>query len=533
MRRDQMLKSAALGAALSVFAVATPRLASAQNLITNPGFEAPTGGTPDQVAGWSLVLDATRQTFQNHTPGGQWMLWAKTFQPVGGGAEQVVDTTPGAEYDLSSFLYFETNYPTSAAVMQLRLTWLNSGGGQVGTPSLLEIQPASVTTTGSWVEYNLNDVVAPVDAEQVRVFLGWAGGTPGAQQIGAFFDDVSLVGPGTAPMSTWSVNESDSWHESDNWANLIVPNAAGAEAQFLGAISSSQLIFANQETTVGTMRFSNANTYVIAGTSSLTIQVNSGSGLIDVAQGAHKINLPLFFASNTNINVAGGAALTIADPTTIRANQTVTKNGNLVIEAPLTLEAGAQLVLGSGLTRMFDAPSTGAGAKVDVKNTTLTIDYRGRATPAATVRAQLTSGYNNGSWNGSGISTSAPLSIAGNATGVGWRDDTANQQIIVKYTYEGDADLNGQVDVADLGALASAWQTAGSWSNGDFDYSGLIDVADLGALASNWQAGVGSPLGPESLAAALAAVGLPGAAVPEPAAAGLLAFAGITLLRRR
>jgi hypothetical protein len=86
----------------------------------------------------------------------------------------------------------------------------------------------------------------------------------------------------------------------------------------------------------------------------------------------------------------------------------------------------------------------------------------------------------------------------------------------VRYTYPGDANLRGQVDIADLGRLAAAWQTSADWVNGDFDYSGFVDISDLGILATNWQAGVGSPLGP-SLDEALASVGLSGTSVTEPA----------------
>jgi CHRD domain len=85
----------------------------------------------------------------------------------------------------------------------------------------------------------------------------------------------------------------------------------------------------------------------------------------------------------------------------------------------------------------------------------------------------------------------------------------------------GDADINGGVDVADLGILASNWQASGNWLKGDFDNSGFIDVNDLGMLASNWQAGVG-PGPAASLEAALASVGLGAFAIPEPQGAILL-----------
>jgi hypothetical protein len=52
----------------------------------------------------------------------------------------------------------------------------------------------------------------------------------------------------------------------------------------------------------------------------------------------------------------------------------------------------------------------------------------------------------------------------------------------------GDADHDRDVDVNDLGILATNWQLSGrTFSQGDFDYSGTVDVNDLGILASHWQ----------------------------------------------
>jgi hypothetical protein len=60
----------------------------------------------------------------------------------------------------------------------------------------------------------------------------------------------------------------------------------------------------------------------------------------------------------------------------------------------------------------------------------------------------------------------------------------------------GDADHDRDVDVSDLGILASNWQQSPrTFSQGNFDYSldGLVDVADLGILASNWQSNLPMP----------------------------------------
>ena len=88
--------------------------------------------------------------------------------------------------------------------------------------------------------------------------------------------------------------------------------------------------------------------------------------------------------------------------------------------------------------------------------------------------------------------------------------------MLVKFTYKGDTNLDGQVDEADLDALAANWALSEQlWSEGDSNYDGMVDVTDLGALATNWYA---SP----------AAI-----ATPEPFSALLLAVGSVALLRRR
>jgi hypothetical protein len=79
----------------------------------------------------------------------------------------------------------------------------------------------------------------------------------------------------------------------------------------------------------------------------------------------------------------------------------------------------------------------------------------------------------------------------------------------------GDANFDGKVDAADLGALAIHWQSAGDYSMGDFNFDGTVNVRDLIMLAQHWS-------GPPSLPALSDALGLPVTAVPEPGSAVLL-----------
>lgn len=105
----------------------------------------------------------------------------------------------------------------------------------------------------------------------------------------------------------------------------------------------------------------------------------------------------------------------------------------------------------------------------------------------------------------------------------------------IKGTEYGDANLDGVVDITDLGLLATNWQAGGQgWATADFNGDDVVDITDLGLLATNWQAGANSPADSSSLAAALAALSLPQGSVPEPAAALLAALLpAASLLRRR
>jgi hypothetical protein len=206
-------------------------------------------------------------------------------------------------------------------------------------------------------------------------------------------------------------------------------------------------------------------------------------------------------------------------------------DGTLRIAAGGTANTPAKITVVKSL-------SVGATGHLDLTNNSAVIDYTGSVgTLVGDTRAMLQSGR---------LTTSAATS----STRLGYGDNAVlgkttfgtgtgpiavdSSSILIKYTYGGDANLDGQVDVTDLGALATNWQLSSPWTGGDFNYDGFVDVTDLGILATNWQLGVGSPLGDGSFQAAMAAVGLGGTSVPEPAAIGALGLAmGVMASRRR
>jgi autotransporter-associated beta strand protein len=237
--------------------------------------------------------------------------------------------------------------------------------------------------------------------------------------------------------------------------------------------------------------------------------------------------------ASTTFNKLGGGALVV--------NHVRTGSLSIATGGTLAIPFNGGSLATSVVKNLLIAGDATPTAKLELNNNDLVIDYDG-ASPIATVTAQIVAGRNGGSWNGNGIASdtagtdqSKGLGVADNADlhYTSFSGQTVDDSsVLVKFTYLGDSDVNGQVDVNDLGKLATSWQQAGTWINGDFDYNGTIDVNDLGLLATNWQAGVGNPLGP-SLEQALNSLGLPNVSVPEPFGVGSVLLGAWWLKRPR
>jgi len=150
------------------------------------------------------------------------------------------------------------------------------------------------------------------------------------------------------------------------------------------------------------------------------------------------------------------------------------------------------------------------------------------------IRDLLASGFNNGAWNGPGINSSQIALDAAGSTAVGYARVSSitnnpalmflgqavdSNDIVVRYTINGDADLSGAVELNDFTRLAANFGLAGLWTEGDFNFNGSTNLDDFTVLAANFGRALPADL-PR------------GAAVPEPAAA-ILAFTACVLARPR
>jgi hypothetical protein len=100
--------------------------------------------------------------------------------------------------------------------------------------------------------------------------------------------------------------------------------------------------------------------------------------------------------------------------------------------------------------------------------------------------------------------------------------------VLVMYTYAGDANLDGTINIDDYTKIdAGIMAAASGWANGDFNYDGKINIDDY-TIIDNMIANQGPALS----SAGGVSIGESVVAIPEPMLGGLV-FAALPLLLRR
>jgi hypothetical protein len=163
--------------------------------------------------------------------------------------------------------------------------------------------------------------------------------------------------------------------------------------------------------------------------------------------------------------------------------------------------------------------------------------------------SQVRQGYNGGAWNGTtGITSSAAASDTTHLTAVGIIQNNQGgspiysssnpfegqspgaSDVLLKYTYYGDANLDGKVDGSDYSLIDNGYlKGLTGWFNGDFNYDGVVNGSDYTLIDNAFNA-QGSQFTSQIAQTTAELAAHP---VPEPASLVFLYFVPLTLLRRR
>jgi hypothetical protein len=261
------------------------------------------------------------------------------------------------------------------------------------------------------------------------------------------------------------------------------------------------------------------------------------------------------------INNTGATAAFTADAGSVAQTLNVNVIGGLVNFntsqhlASLNISGGTVTLSKTGSTRsVLYTPSLSVTGTLDLTGNDLDIQ-NGGSTALATITAMIKQGFNNGAWTGAGITSTLAANNSTHLTAIGvilnnqsgaalyttghlldGFASTAANDVLVKYTYYGDANLDGKVDGSDYSLIDNGYLNGlTGWFNGDFNYDGVVDGSDYTLIdnAFNSQetqltAEIAAPL-----AVATAQIAAEPSAVPEPTSTTVLAITGISLLARR
>jgi autotransporter-associated beta strand protein len=301
-------------------------------------------------------------------------------------------------------------------------------------------------------------------------------------------------------------------------------------------------------------------------TAAIINTASSGSSTLTYAGNAS--NPSNFTGYITDGNASGGAAttllvtggsLTLSHGNSYSGGTNVT-GGILTVAASSALPIGGNLIVGAGGSVVAsnlgtETPVTVGSltvlGKLDLNNNGLVV----RNSNLSSVTAMVASGFNSGNWNGpTGIISTTAANDTTHLTALGVivnnTDGTTplyNQSqplgkfeglnpnatdVLVKYTYYGDANLTGAVDSADYALIDNGFLGyLTGWYNGDFNYDGAVNGSDY-TLIDNAFNQQGASLAAQ-IASPTAQIAGASTAVPEPASLSLLGLGAASLLGRR
>jgi autotransporter-associated beta strand protein len=454
-------------------------------------------------------------------------------------------------YPISDATGFVANFTYSHSTLAPDPAGHGTGPADGITFTIQSVSPNAVGETASNVGYSGSGAVTQSICVGIEEFQNWLF----AGVNGSFVNSTSPTGtsnsvPWISLTPSMNVNVS---YSNDTLTETVTSNVNG---------SSATLVTPNVDLNADLQ-----GGYGFVGFTASTGGFNDNQYVSNFSFNNNGTNLPNTISIPNTVVVLASASSTVQlAPTPGFSSGSV---GPLVINANGTLNIanGGTNGASHGVLATPSVTFNGSGGTLNIGSNALDISSQA-STPAAAL-AQVTQWVKSGSannWTGTGITSSAAASDSSHLTGVGviindvsgsplygtngtisstFDGATPNDgDILVKYTYYGDTNLDGAVDGTDYSIVDNSYNMEhfvngvptthiSGWYNGDFNYDGVVDGSDY-TLMDNAFNQQGASLGVNPLAlVANPTAQIGGSAVPEPASLSVIAIGASALLGRR
>jgi hypothetical protein len=283
------------------------------------------------------------------------------------------------------------------------------------------------------------------------------------------------------------------------------------------------------------------------------MDTTGGNAQINVVSGNHTIASAMTLNKDLDLYVINSSSTLTLSGAMSASGRTISQIGPGTVEYKyvradtLDIQKGKARILSNGSnTSKVSTLNLPSGTSLDLTNNDLIISSGSESSWEAMVKT----GYNGGAWNGTGISSST-AATTNHVTGLGialasnalsftsgtmtWSGQTVSpNDVLVKYTYVGDTNLDGTINGDDyfridqgFGSQHGASPLRG-YANGDLNFDGVINGDDYFLIDSNYSKQFTTVLGESLDSQAVSGV----SAVPEPAAISILGI-GVSMALRR
>ena len=463
---------------------------------------------------------------------------ARNYQFTSGPASQTAVRTQTYTWDLGGE-FIGNGAPLWTGLTNYLIYHLNVNSGNLAVDSTqfwdnFRVVNENIQTRPTWNKVTTADWTSGAN---------WNNGVPNAVGAAAIFYGIG-AGNGTADLAaTVNVNSGVTVGSIIFDSQMTSFTNNGASGGVTSRANLPQIVNYTVSGT-GSLTFDvasgNAELYTIAGahTINVPVQVNDnmvidtsagfgpdansnlpgGGRFSEVAQTSIAFGGTMTIASGLNVKTRGGGQASFATINGAGAGLTFngrnTLNGNVTVST-FTVNSNARVAMSANGNRLIKTNTLEIGSVTlgaDTARGTLDLndnDMMVTNSSYSAITSQIAFARHGGLWDRAGITSSAAAAATpknktlGTVTGAQYHaaggpgalfdgQAVANTDILVKFTYYGDADLNGVVNFDDYSRTDSGFNTGGNtWFQGDFDYNGIVNFDDYSLIdaAFNTQSG--------------------------------------------